>query len=119
MKASMHAISKGIELSYSVDVNLEIRDYYPAVINDHTLFKDVKSLLKERSYELIKPMMFAEDFSFYQQKVPGLFMMLGTKNEKKGYTHPLHSCYFDFDEKVLTKALSLYDDICKFYGVYK
>jgi hippurate hydrolase len=119
MKASMHAISKGIELSYSVDVNLEIRDYYPAVINDHTLFTDVKSLLKERSYELIKPMMFAEDFSFYQQKVPGLFMMLGTKNEKKGYTHPLHSCYFDFDEKVLTKALSLYDDICKFYGAYK
>jgi amidohydrolase len=119
MKASMHAIAKGIEVSYSVDVDLEIRDYYPAVINDHALFKDVVSLLKEGTYERIKPMMFAEDFSFYQQVVPGLFMMLGTKNEEKQYTHPLHSCYFNFDEKVLTKAISLYDDICKLYKVYQ
>jgi amidohydrolase len=119
MKASMHAISKGIEVSYQVDIDLEIRDYYPAVINDSSLFKDVKSLLKEGTYELIKPMMFAEDFSFYQQVVPGMFMMLGTKNEQKKYTHPLHSCYFNFDEKVLTKAVSLYDEICKFYKVYQ
>jgi metal-dependent amidase/aminoacylase/carboxypeptidase family protein len=63
--------------------------------------------------------MFAEDFSFYQQVVPGMFMMLGTKNEEKKYTHPLHSCYFNFDEKVFTKAISLYDAICKFYKVYQ
>jgi metal-dependent amidase/aminoacylase/carboxypeptidase family protein len=43
--------------------------------------------------------------------VPGVFVMLGTKNEKKGYIHPLHSCYFQFDESVLIKGVELYQTI--------
>ena len=37
----------------------------------------------------------------YQQRVPGVFFLVGTGGE------PLHSPRFDFDETVLQTALSL------------
>ena len=49
----------------------------------------------------IEPLMIAEDFSYYQEKVPGTFMFLGCRNEDKGFTFPLHSSKFNFDEEVL------------------
>jgi hippurate hydrolase len=44
----------------------------------------------------------AEDFSEYQQRVPGVFFFLGTGGE------PLHSPKFDFDESVLDTGLALF-----------
>jgi amidohydrolase len=118
IKASIKSINQSIETAFQVSVTTDIRDYYPPVINDHQLFNHVKGLLNASAYELIKPMMFAEDFAFYQQVVPGLFIMLGTRNEKLGYIHPLHSCYFNFKEEVLPKGIELYDLICKSYNLY-
>jgi metal-dependent amidase/aminoacylase/carboxypeptidase family protein len=34
--------------------------------------------------------------------------MLGTRNEAKGFTYPLHSPQFNFDESVLKKGLETY-----------
>ena len=73
----------------------------------------MKNDLEDSEYKILKPMMFAEDFAFYQKKVPGLFVMLGTKNESKNYIHPLHSCYFNFDEVVLSKGVELYKKVLK------
>lgn len=64
----MEDIHQGIEHAYHVSIDSEIIDYYPAVINDHKLFSQVKDSLDENTYQLIQPMMFAEDFSFYQEK---------------------------------------------------
>jgi len=47
--------------------------------------------------------MISEDFSFYQQEIPGLFLFLGT-----GTNIPLHSDNFDFDEDVLNTGLKVY-----------
>ncbi len=113
LKSSMRKIDQGIETVFDVEVNNHIMDYYPTVINDHDLFLMLKNDLDEKEYQLIKPLMFAEDFSFYQRKVPGLFVMLGTRNEEKGFIHPLHSCYFNFDEKVLLQGIELYKKILK------
>ncbi len=113
LKTRMRKIDSSIADAFSVLVENNIMDYYPPVINDHQLFELVKSNLNRNSYQLLKPMMFAEDFAFYQKKVPGLFVMLGTKNETKNYIHPLHSCYFNFDERVLSKGVELYKIILK------
>ena len=45
--------------------------------------------------------MISEDFSFYQQQLPGLFLLLGT-----GTGIPLHADTFDFDESVLASGLA-------------
>jgi hippurate hydrolase len=42
--------------------------------------------------------MIAEDFSYYQKEIPGIFVFLGTRNSEKGFDQPLHASTFDFDE---------------------
>jgi amidohydrolase len=113
LKQKMRDIDRGIEHAYDVQINNDIIDYYPPVINDHALFDNLKQHLETTQYEILRPMMFAEDFAFYQEKVPGLFVMLGTQNTRRGFIHPLHSCYFDFDESVLIKGVELYQLILK------
>jgi len=117
IKKRMRDIDAGISKSFDVEIDNLIMDYYPPVINEQSLFFMLKDSLDEKRYKQIKPMMFAEDFAFYQQKVPGMFVMLGTRNEEKGYVHPLHSCYFNFDEKVLIKGVELYLHIVKMLHV--
>jgi len=119
IKSSIHKINEGIETAFQVKINLDIKDYYPPVINDHQLFKESILGLNQDEHSIIKPMMFAEDFSFYQQIVPGLLIMLGTKNEDLGLIHPLHSCYFNFREHVLIKGVEWFDRIAKLYQVYR
>ena len=75
--------------------------YYPAVNNDVQLTRRVAGLIDPDMLVDIEPLMIAEDFSYYQEKVPGTFMFLGCRNEDKGFTFPLHSSKFNFDEKVL------------------
>ncbi len=117
IKRSMRRLAKSLSEGYGVEIDLEIRDFYPPVINDHTLFIKAQAVIDKRDQTLIKPMMFAEDFAFYQQAIPGLFMMLGCRNEAKAYVHPLHSCYFDFDETVLLKGVKTYMAILKGYNI--
>lgn len=117
VKTWMRQIDQGIETQYQVKIINHIKDYYPPVINDIGLFNNLKDSLKPSSYKVIEPMTVSEDFAFYQQKVPGIFVMLGTKNEILGYVHPLHSCYFNFDECVLEKGVLLYQNILKLHQV--
>ncbi len=60
-----------------------------------------------------QPLMIAEDFSYYQQKVSGVYFLLGTGNPSKGYVYPLHSNRFNFDEEVLLYGIQLYVDILR------
>lgn len=113
IKESLTKINQAIELSHGVKVQMDFRDYYPPVINDDRLFDEAKAILDEDEVALIRPMMFAEDFAFYQQVVPGLFMMIGTKDEKAGYIHPLHSCYFNMNERALLKGVNTYIKLSK------
>jgi metal-dependent amidase/aminoacylase/carboxypeptidase family protein len=57
----------------------------------------------------------AEDFAYYAQRVPALFMFLGTRNAAKGITSVNHSSSFDIDENVLEVGvralLALVDDL--------
>jgi len=107
IKKRIRDIAEGIEMVYGCGIETVFRDMYPPVINDKRL---VERFRKSYGGEIvdIEPQMLAEDFSYYQKKVPGLFVFLGTKNEEKGFTSPLHSQNFNFDESVLVKGLEAY-----------
>ena len=74
---------------------------YPAVYNDPKLWEQVCSVVPVR--ELSQPVMTTEDFSFYQEKIPGIFFLLGVGN-----TAPLHSPRFSFDPKILSHGTNLF-----------
>ena len=55
--------------------------------------------------------MIAEDFSYYQRQIPGVLMLLGSKNDERGYVHALHSNRFNFDEEVLLIGIQTFIDV--------
>ncbi len=116
-KDRLQTAVRGIETSYGVSIELSIKDYYPPVINDRKLVQQAASVLDVDAFVHIQPLMISEDFSFYQQVVPGCFVLLGTKNDALGYHHPLHSRYFNFREAVLLKGIEFFEKILLSYGV--
>ena len=86
------------ETGCTVDVHLSTG--YPAVWNHEGLWETVSQALSPCLLEA--PALAAEDFSFYQRQVPGLFFFLGVGN-----TPELHAPDFCFDdEAVLPQGLA-------------
>ena len=101
-------IHRGIELSYRVKIDEKIDIVYPPVVNDKELYKNFVETMKNMNYVEHEALTISEDFAYYQKEVPGIFMLLGTRSEEKGFVHPLHSCHFNFDEKVLLKGVEAF-----------
>lgn len=119
IKKRMNEINHGLELMFNVKVSTQFTDMYPSIMNDPSLFDLIsQSKLGEHLIE-IDPMMIAEDFSYYQKEVPGLFFMLGSRNEALGYTYPLHHAKFNFSERVMMDGIKLYDEVCQLLDVYE
>ena len=55
----------------------------------------------------LPPVTGAEDFSYYLEKVPGVFIILGAGNEEKGILQAQHHEEFNFDEDVLEIGMVL------------
>ncbi len=83
---------------------LTLTEGYPAVFNDPVLYGRVRGLFGVQ--KLAKPLWTAEDFSYYQKKVPGAYFLLGV-----GDTPPLHSPRFCFDEQVLLKGADFFQTL--------
>ena len=109
-------IHRGIELSYRVKIDEKIDIVYPPVINDKELYKKFVETMKDMNYVEHEALTISEDFAYYQKEVPGIFMLLGTRSEEKGFIHPLHSCHFNFDEKVLLKGVEAFARILESYN---
>ncbi len=97
---------KGIVSAYGGEYEFSWEEGTPPLINDPELTSFVLDKLKEllggdKVVELEKPTMGGEDFSVYLEKVPGVFIRLGTGNEEKGTKYPLHNSRFDIDEDAL------------------
>ena len=108
IKEKMHQLANGLAHAYGVSMTLEIRDFYPPVINHPSLIKHLQEALPTDDQVAIQPLMLAEDFAFYQQVIPGVFMLLGTRTKDPRTHHDLHSASFDFDESVLLKGVETY-----------
>lgn len=109
-------IHRGIELSYRVKIDEKIDIVYPPVVNDKELYKKFVETMKNMDYVEHEALTISEDFAYYQKEVPGIFMLLGTRSEEKGFVYPLHSCHFNFDEKVLLKGVEAFARILESYN---
>ena len=86
-----------IESETGCAVEVHLSEGYPAVWNHEGLYETVCAGLGGDAPRLLAaPTLTAEDFSFYQRRVPGLFFLLGT-----GDTPELHSPEFCFDDEAV------------------
>lgn len=96
---------RGVEAAFGVEIEFIKRVYYPCVENDPQEFERVRALLGDRFMQA-KPRMTAEDFSYYQLSIPGVFVFCGCKDDE--HTAPLHASTFDFDEQAILPGLALF-----------
>lgn len=108
MKERIREVAKGVSLSSGCPIEVTFVDMYPPVVNPQGLTQRFVELLGDDEWEEAEPLMIAEDFSFYQKVVPGLFFYLGSKNEGKGFTYGLHDSRFNFDETILLNGVEVY-----------
>ena len=104
LRAGLVSIGKDIERIYGTAVSVEMNDGYPAVMNPPDLYRRVKKAVG--FFELDTPTMTAEDFSWYQKFLPGMFFFLGTGNSPA-----LHTDNFNFDEGILEKGADFFEEL--------
>ncbi|HFF3191806.1 MULTISPECIES: M20 peptidase aminoacylase family protein [Bacillus cereus group] len=96
--ALMKRIIQGV--SDALGVKTEFRFYAgpPAVHNDTSLTNLSTQVAETMNLNIVSPTpsMAGEDFSFYQQKIPGSFVFMGTSG-----THEWHHPAFTVDERAL------------------
>ena len=90
-------IGRAVAEETGCQVDVYLSEGYPAVWNHEALYEQVAAQLgADAPVALDAPVLAAEDFSFYQQYVPGVFFFLGT-----GDTPQLHAPDFDFDDRAV------------------
>ncbi len=107
-------IVEGIAAIHGVELDLTYVKLDAAVINDKECTKEaieVTSDLVGKQHVLrnIPALTISEDFSSYLEVVPGCFFFIGTRDAQ--HPHKLHDPAFDFNDKVLPIAATLFVDI--------
>ncbi|XP_021620548.1 IAA-amino acid hydrolase ILR1-like 3 [Manihot esculenta] len=100
------------QCSASVDFMEETMRPYPATVNDEAMYEHAKqvgeALLGESNVQVAAPIMAAEDFSFYAQKMKAAFFQIGVQNKNEKSFKRLHTPFFFLDEEVLPIGAALH-----------
>ncbi len=102
----MEKIATSIAQSFGATCEFHYIFRYPALINNktmtHAFRKSAEEILgADHVIEGTEPSMAGEDFAYFAQAVPSVFINYGTGNEAMGATMPLHSSDFIIDEEGL------------------
>ena len=112
VKERMVEIIAGTEKTFSVKIDFDYEDGYPPTINDPKAAEKLLSAAKEivgdaAGHPYLS--MGAEDFSYFLQKVPGCYFLVGSAPEdREPLSVPHHCSHFDIDERALLVGSSVY-----------
>jgi amidohydrolase len=111
LKKMIKQIATHTAKAYGAKARVKIKHGYPTLKNDIPLttaaMGHAEKFLGKENVVLLDKRMTAEDFSFYTQMVPACFYRLGTGNQRKGMTSPVHTPTFDIDESALAIGVGL------------
>jgi amidohydrolase len=115
-------IAENTGKALGVDVDVEIVNGYPVTINDVSLTKQMLPTLEMSAGKAniveVPPTMGAEDFSYFQEKVPGVFFFLGGMDPKKSPSQvaPHHTPDFYLDETGFVLGVKTLSNMVVDYG---
>lgn len=96
-REGLEELGRALAAESGCGVEVFLNEGYPAVWNHEGLYGAVcRALGPDAPAALAAPALAAEDFSFYQQRVPGVFFFLGT-----GDASELHAPDFTFDDEAV------------------
>jgi amidohydrolase len=102
---------QNVTAAYGATFDLKFDSSNPVTYNDPQLVDETLPTLRrvvgDSNVVAPKPFMPAEDFSEYQQVVPGFFYFLGVGNKARGITAAWHTAEFDVDEESLVVGVKV------------
>ncbi|MEA2711184.1 MAG: hypothetical protein QOF78_3785 [Phycisphaerales bacterium] len=105
---------RGIADANGCKLDFKWNEGYPPTINDPKMADYVATIARQtlganRFIPIAKPSMGGEDFSYYLEKVPGCFFLVGVEpaNCKTGYPS-LHSDCYDFTDAALEVGIKMF-----------
>jgi amidohydrolase len=109
---AMERIVGCVAAAHKASCSFEYQRGYRPVINDEgiaaSIEEAVREALGEGALADASPFMAGDDFSAYQQLVPGVYFFVGAGNQEKGITAPHHHPRFDIDEDSLEIGTKLF-----------
>ena len=100
---------ESLKLFYGIDYNLNFLTGTIPLINDEKVVDKLIKIFKNSDFKVIEdiyPMMGSEDFAFFLENVPGVFIRFGIK---EGESHPpLHNKEFYVPEKAVDLGVKLW-----------
>lgn len=113
IEESVKRIAQATAATYGATAHIEYqRSLHPVVVNDESLTKVAKAaarnLFREEDITNVPKMLLGEDFSVYQQRIPGVFAFVGAGNEALGRAYPNHHECFNIDEHAVLNAAQMY-----------
>lgn len=117
----MKEMASTIAKAYRAEATVEIDKGVPITYNDLALTEaslpSLKEVAGDGNVHLIKAITGAEDFSFYQEKIPGFFFILGGKDPDAGPNDhfPHHTPDFKIDDSGLLLGVKAMTEIALDY----
>lgn len=101
VRRRMEETARGISAVHGAEINLKWEFGVPSVNNDAGWTEFALETAEQTGYEVrtSAPTAVGEDFSFYQEKVPGAFVMIGS-----GGPYELHDPKFRADDRMIMQA---------------
>jgi len=111
IEQNIRQVVEGTTLAFNADYSFQYKKGSPSLYNHPELGKTIlPSLIRvvgKSNVSVIEPQMVAEDFSYYCQKVPGFYFMLGVTDPNDQNPAPLHNPYFNPDERSISIGIKI------------
>lgn len=102
--------------AYSVECDVDIQPRYQATINHPDQAKSMRQFWQlswgdqALEQQVLAPIMASEDFSYYLQKIPGAFALIGA-DDGPDHQVPCHSPHYDFNDRLIEKVTTLFAQV--------
>ncbi len=112
MPDRIERIVKGVCDSFRCHYSFTYTQGYPALYNDDAMTELTEQVAQEvlgsaNVFRAPYPTMGGEDFSYFAEKVPACFFMLGATNSAKQCDYVIHHPKFNFDEDAIPVGMAV------------
>ena len=115
----LHEVVDGIAITYGVNCSVNIHDGSPVLVVDEAVstfvYETARKVVGVDKVSYVPPIMGSEDFAFFTRLCPATIIRLGSSNVSAGINHPLHSPFFDIDERVLGIGVEIFTRVIVSY----
>lgn len=109
--ARFHKILEQTAELMDCSAQVDVKQMAPPVVNDvdlaTRLYHRFQQTLPDLKYLNTFQVMASEDAAFFLERVPGVFLLVGSANSERNLDYPHHHPKFDFDEEALIIGASL------------